>query len=363
MSPDDGLVQLHDGGVVGRHVGKRPRVHGVFRDSQAGVARTLHGLLGKVLVLRPLGQLPVELVGELVDPEVQTGLHAAALCIGKQFVQQSLGGSHPFPVGGGAGQFRVHQLASPVEKLAADGLRVNRDLPTIVQNPGDLGLVSHLVVNEGLVRIDLRVEDIELHLGQLVDQVAVVLHSIKDQRGGQVVDGPVGTKAEAGLPHQVQLAGRERLRDFGEDVFLQQETDARALHQLVDRPQGRRRAASPQDEQIPVSGAHPLQDDALVAHPRPGVMSRDGLKSGIGLGIPQEDAEFRTGSQVPDQLRPHAVELSQIADQLMGGKDFQVGRFGAQDNGAAKGLIPGRSLLDRGNGRGPRRAQAKGRRQ
>ena len=363
MSPDDGLVQLHDGGVVGRHVGKRPRIHGVLRDSQAGVARTLHGLLGDVLALRPLGQLPVELVGELVDPEVQPGLHAAPPGVGKQLVQQSLGGAHPFPVGGGAGQFRVHQLASPPEKLPADGLRVNRDLPTIVQHPGDLGLVPHLVVNEGLVRVDLRIEDIELHLGQLVDQVAVVLHPVKDQRGSQVVDGPVGTKAEAGFPHQVQPAGRERLRDFGEDVLFQQETDAGALHQLVDRPQRRRRAASPQDEQVPASGAHPLQDDALVAHPRPGVMSRDGLESGIGLGIPQEDAESRSGLQRPDQLRPDAVELSQIADQLMGGEDFQVGRFGTQDNGAAKGLIPGRSLLDRGNGRCPRRAQAKGRRQ
>ena len=128
---------------------------------------------------------------------------------------------------------------------------------------------------------------------------------------------------------------------MGEDVFLQQETDARALHQLVDRPQGRRRAASPQDEQVPVSGAQPLQNNALVADLRPSVMVCNLLEGGIGLGIPQEDGESGTASEGPDQLRPDAVELSQIADQLMGGKDFQVGCFGTQDNGAEKGPIPG----------------------
>ena len=128
------------------------------------------------------------------------------------------------------------------------------------------------------------------------------------------------------------MAGRERLRDFRKDVFLQQETDAGALHQLVDRPQGCRRAASPQDEHFAVCDADPFENDALVADARPGMMGRDGMEGGIGLGTPQEDAEAGTGPQGPDQLRLDAVELSQIAAQLMGGKDLQVGRFRAQDN-------------------------------
>ena len=337
MGLDDGLVQTGDRWIVRSHVGEGRGVHAVFGDAQPSVVRALHQLPRDILPVGPFGEPPVELVGELVDPEVDAGLHPPALGVGQQVVQQLLGGANPFLVGLGPGHVRVHQLGTAAEELAPDGLSVNRHLPSVMEHTRRLGLVPELKMDEGLMGIDLAVQDIELQLGQLIDEVPVVVHSVEDERRGQVVDGPVGAEPEPGLLDLVQAWGRERGWAGGKHVLFQQKTDPQLFQEVVNGPKRRRRAASPHDHRrfaVPGDG---LQDQSLVADTGPSRLAHHHGDGPVRRRASQDQVDVGLRGNRRKWNRLDAVQVAQVAAQLAGGVALQFRRLGSQDDGAVRG--------------------------